>query len=399
MSLNSKYIEDQYIGKLINYKYKGGDDSILCYYVINPFCEFIVNYFPLWLAPNVITISGWFFNLFNLIITTYYTGWKGGYYIPPLASFACAFFYTTYIILDYSDGKQARRLNASTPLGLLVDHGTDACTTFYVTVVTGSIMYCSNMYQYLLLYFPLSCTFFINTWEEYYVGELVLPEINGVAEGTLLIDIIHIISAIYGRDFFLKEIFLFKGTKLQVNDLIAIGAFFGGLIFSIKSVIGVCQKVKKEKLGRAFKDTIIYILFFIALLSITFLNGGNYIKDLPRFVILTFGFQFAKMLGMLQLAHILCSPYNVYKFVFLFPLMVMLIHSIIYYFFDYEILVSIDQIILITFFWNFLSWLHFVYFCSEQICDILNINRFSLGKRNPDRPSYEEIKSKVNSSD
>ena len=107
-------------------------------------------------------------------------------------------------------------------------------------------MYCSNMYQYLLLYFPLSCTFFINTWEEYYVGELVLPEINGVAEGTLVIDIIHIISAIYGRDFFLKEIFLFKGTKLQVNDLIAIGAFFGGLIFSIKSVIGVCQKVKKE---------------------------------------------------------------------------------------------------------------------------------------------------------
>ena len=399
MSFCFRYIDDQYIDNVINYKYSGGDKSILYRFVINPFCNWFVQYLPNWLAPNVITVSGFFFNLFNLILTSFYTGMKGGDIIPPWVCIVCAISYTTYIIFDYTDGKQARRLKASSPLGLLFDHGTDACTTFYVTVVTGSIMYCSNMYQYLLLYFPLSCTFFINTWEEYYVGELVLPEINGVAEGTLVIDIIHIISAIYGRDFFLKEIFLFKGTKLQVNDLIAIGAFFGGLIFSIKSVIGVCRKVKKEKLGRAFKDTIIYILFFIALLSITFLNGGNYIKDVPRFVILTFGFQFAKMLGILQLSHILCSPYNVYKFVFLFPLLVMLIHSIIYYFYDYEILVSIDQIILITFFWNFLSWLHFVYFCSEQICDILNINRFSLGKRNPDRPSYEEIKSKVISSD
>jgi ethanolaminephosphotransferase len=127
---------------------------------------------------------------------------KGGDIIPPWVCIVCAISYTTYIIFDYTDGKQARRLKASSPLGLLFDHGTDACTTFYVTVVTGSIMYCSNMYQYLLLYFPLSCTFFINTWEEYYVGELVLPEINGVAEGTLVIDIIHIISAIYGRDFF-----------------------------------------------------------------------------------------------------------------------------------------------------------------------------------------------------
>ena len=65
MSLTSKYIEDEYKEKLINYKYKGGDNSILCVYVINPFCNFIVEYFPKWLAPNVITCSGFFFNLLN----------------------------------------------------------------------------------------------------------------------------------------------------------------------------------------------------------------------------------------------------------------------------------------------------------------------------------------------
>ena len=135
MSLSKKYIEDEYVEKLINYKYKGGDDSIFCYYVINPFCNFIVEYFPKWLAPNLITISGWFLNFFNLLITTYYTGLKGGDYVPFWACITTAIFYTTYIILDYTDGKQARRLKASSPLGLLIDHGTDACTTFYIAIV------------------------------------------------------------------------------------------------------------------------------------------------------------------------------------------------------------------------------------------------------------------------
>ena len=160
MSLTAKYIEDQYIDNLINYKYRGGDNSILYRFVINPFCNWFVNYLPKWLAPNVVTVSGFFFNLFNLIITTYYSGWNGDKDLPSWVPIACALSYTTYIIFDYTDGKQARRLNASSPLGLLVDHGTDACTTFYITIVAGSITYATEIYQYLLYYLPITLTFF-----------------------------------------------------------------------------------------------------------------------------------------------------------------------------------------------------------------------------------------------
>ena len=62
-----KYIEAQYIDNLKNYKYRGGDNSIYYYYVISPICNFMVSYFPKWLAPNLVTVSGWFLNLFNLI--------------------------------------------------------------------------------------------------------------------------------------------------------------------------------------------------------------------------------------------------------------------------------------------------------------------------------------------
>jgi len=395
MVLFSKYIEEQYVDRLINYKYKGGDNSIFYRLVLNPFCNFIVKYFPKWLAPNVITVSGFFLNLLNLIITIYYTGWKGGDYIPPWACITCAISYTTYIVLDYTDGKQARRLNASTPLGLLFDHGTDACTTFYITLVTGGITYFNNINQYLIYYIPVTLTFFLNTWEEYYVGELVLPVINGVAEGTLLADGVYILSALYGSSFYLKEIVFFDKYNLKINDICAIIIAILGVIFSVKSFFGVLFRISRNKKLVAIKDTVIYLFFIICLLSIVFLNDSTIAKEYPKFLILTFGFQFAKILGILQLSHILCCPYTALRAVFLIPLFALTLHSIIFYLFQFNLLISIDTLIQITFIWNFLSWLHFVYFCSNEICEILNINRFVLGKRYPSRPSYEEIKNQT----
>ncbi len=392
MSLSKKYIEDEYVEKLINYKYKGGDDSIFCYYVINPFCNFIVEYFPKWLAPNLITISGWFLNFFNLLITTYYTGLKGGDYVPFWACITTAIFYTTYIILDYTDGKQARRLKASSPLGLLIDHGTDACTTFYIAIVAGSLSYYTEMYQYLLYYLPVSFTFFMNTWEEYYKGELILPIVHGVSEGTVYIDILTILSAIYGISFYRKKYLFLNKYELKYNDLNGIAVMVGGFLFSLKSFFGVLNTIKKDKIKYALKDTLIYVLFSITLLCVCYLTDSVIVERYPKIIILTFGFQFAKMMGILQLSHILGSPYKIFTPVFLIPLFTLLIYSIIYYLTGYSLLVSIDALIIATFIWNFISWAHFVYFCSEEICEILNINRFILGKRYSSRPSYDEIK-------
>ena len=394
--ISNKYIEDQYINNLINYKYSGGDDSILYRYAINPFCNKFVEYLPKWLAPNVITVSGFFFNLFNLILTTYYSGWKGGAPLPAWVCILCSITYTTYIIFDYTDGKQARRLKASSPLGLLVDHGTDACTTFYVTVVQGSFTYLTEIHQYLLYYLPVACTFFLNTWEEYYIGELVLPVINGVAEGTLYIDFLNILSAIFGTKLYWKEFTFFGKYTLKVNDINSWAVFIGGSLFSIKSVLGVYNRVKKDKKRDALKTSFIFVIFACSISSVAFLSNSVIVRDYPKLLILTYGFMFAKMMGILQLSHVLGSPYKIYQPVFLIPLLSLLIHSLIYYFYHYSLLVSIDSLIISAFIWNFLSWAHFVYFCSDQICDIINIKRFSLGKRYPSRPSYEEIKSKLN---
>lgn len=54
---------------LIEYKYSGKDDSILYEKVVSPLCQFIVDkWLPESLAPNTITIFGFFFNLFPFVL-------------------------------------------------------------------------------------------------------------------------------------------------------------------------------------------------------------------------------------------------------------------------------------------------------------------------------------------
>ena len=399
MSLLSKYIDDQYIDNLKNYKYRGEDRSIYYAYVISPVSNFMVEYSPRWLAPNVITVSGWFLNLFNLIITIYYGGWKGCQYYPPWVCYITSFAYSFYIYLDAADGKQARRLKASSPLGLLFDHGTDACTTFYVSIVSGSMIFYDNIYQYLFIYFPIMTPFFFNTWEEYYTGELILPIFNGVEEGSILVSLVYIFTGIYGAKLFLKEINILGKFSLKINDMIGRIIFIGGCLFTTYSIISVLFKIPKKKLLNALKTSLIYVLFISSLMSAITLNDSYIVKEYPKFLILTYGFLFAKLMGIMQVSHVTNSPFKPFKPTFLIPLLSIILHSIIFYFYRKAIIVNIDTLICAVFVWNIISWAHFVYFCSEEMCEILNINRFVLGPRYPSKEKgngKEEKKKKIN---
>jgi hypothetical protein len=83
---------------------------------------------------------------------------------------------------------QARRTGTSSALGMIFDHGCDA-----INSIVGAL----NMLMTLRI--PLTqpvgvliamatpfVPFYVATWEEYYVGQLVLPPINGPSEGVLI---------------------------------------------------------------------------------------------------------------------------------------------------------------------------------------------------------------------
>ena len=376
------YISPEYYESIRSYKYKSFDSSISYKYCMSPLCNYLVNFFPEWLAPNVITVSGFFLNLIYFLITGYYTGFKGGE-VPSWACFFSAFCYLLYQVLDNIDGKQARRTNSSSPLGLLVDHGTDACTTFFITCGLGAILALETIYQYILLWIMIIVPFYLNNWEEYITGVMSLPFINGINEGTFIIVFLECLVGCIGIDFLTKKEYIIFGGHIQFNTFISSLACGAGIFFGILSIFKIRNLQSNEKKINALKDIFPFIYFLSGFFAIIYLTDSKFSQNYPQLLLVSFGFQFAKMLGLLQLAHLTGTKFNPYNLVFILPNLFYIIHSVIYFFTNsYKILfLSIDDLIIIFSFVNFFSWVHYVYFCSEEMCQILNIYRFKLKKR------------------
>ena len=381
-SCQKPYVSNEYYDNLRNYKYKSADSSISYKYIISPLCNHLVKLFPKWVAPNVITISGFFLNLLYFLVTSYYTRLKGGV-IPPWACFFSAFCYLIYQILDNIDGKQARRTNSSSALGLLVDHGTDSCTTFFITCGLGSILGLDSIHQFILLWIMIIVPFYLNNWEQYVTGELSLPCINGINEGTFLIFILESLIGFMGQDILIDNKINILGESFQYNTFISMVSFCAGIFFGLLSIYKILKLENVTNKIEALIDIFPFIYFLLGFFSIVYLTDSVIVRDYPQLVIVTFGFQFAKMLGLLQLAHLTKARYNPYNCTFILPNLCFIIHSIIYSLTgNYNILfINIDYLILFFLLFNFLSWFHFVYFCSEELCIILGIYRFSLRKR------------------
>ena len=91
----------------------------------------------MWLAPNLITLVGFSFNVIpHLLMIALYGNRMDGY----IDSWVCVMIgvaYFIYTTLDNSDGKQARRTGSGSPMGMLFDHGLDAMTAIVVMFPLG----------------------------------------------------------------------------------------------------------------------------------------------------------------------------------------------------------------------------------------------------------------------
>jgi ethanolaminephosphotransferase len=171
---------------LLKYKYKGGDQSYLYSYVLSPWAQFCVDLTPTWVAPNLITFVGLCLPITSLILTLLYNPTLEAETQPAWLSIftGCGIF--IYQTLDNMDGKQARKTGSSSPLGMLFDHGCDAMNAV-ISPITVSAVYGTGWTTKLFLtYGCATIPFFLQTWEEFYIGEMFLPVINGPSEGLIM---------------------------------------------------------------------------------------------------------------------------------------------------------------------------------------------------------------------
>lgn len=163
--MKTKYLNKDALIGLKNYKYQSGEYGVLDHVLVK-WWNYALEFVPIWMAPNLVTLTGLFGLMCNYLMILSYDltmQVKMPWYYSLFAGISL-FVYQT---LDAIDGKQARRTGTSSPLGQLFDHGCDAIATHF-----GLYMMCHllniplNSVAGSLAFFGTYCAFYGCNWEE-----------------------------------------------------------------------------------------------------------------------------------------------------------------------------------------------------------------------------------------
>lgn len=185
-----------------HYKYCGGDSSPIYQHVLSPWAQFCVdNFVPYSMAPNTITLAGLIVSITATVLTLIYN--------PTLNTGAPRWLHVItgisifiYQTLDNMDGKQARRTGSSSALGMFFDHACDSINAGVTIIAMGSVMGTGWTPLLFITYLASFIPFYLQTWEEFYSRQMILPPFNGPTEGLLMSMGLCGISTVYGSEIF-----------------------------------------------------------------------------------------------------------------------------------------------------------------------------------------------------
>ena len=203
---NLPIFDDEAAYNLKRHKYSGTDKGILYTWFYSPIATKLVNCLPDWMAPNLITTIGFIHTIIPLCVLFAVDDFTLLGPVPRWFCFLQAWCYFAYRMLDEMDGKQARKTQNSSPLGLIFDHGVDAWSTGLQALIALRVLQCGNNFLSYAMLVTAMAGFHFATIEEYYVGTLYLPPCNAVSDGSVLVIGMFLFSGIIGNDFWVKEV-------------------------------------------------------------------------------------------------------------------------------------------------------------------------------------------------
>ncbi|KAI3793540.1 hypothetical protein L1987_36159 [Smallanthus sonchifolius] len=310
------YIGSHGINALHKYKYSGADHSYVAKYVLQPFWTRFVTFFPLWMPPNMITLTGFMFLLLSAVL--------GYIYSPHLDSppprwvhFAHGLLLFLYQTFDAVDGKQARRTNSSSPLGELFDHGCDALACALEALAFGSTAMCgrNTFWFWVISAVPFYCA----TWEHYFTNTLILPAVNGPTEGLMLIYMAHIFTSIVGAEWwaqdFGKSIPLLSWVPfingIPTSGLVLLFMILFAVIPTVSFNVQNVYKVVQSRKGSMLKALAMLVPFCVLLVVIILwdcMSPSDLIGNYPHMVVMGTGLAFGFLVGRMILSHLCDEP-------------------------------------------------------------------------------------------
>ncbi|RIB04278.1 CDP-alcohol phosphatidyltransferase-domain-containing protein [Gigaspora rosea] len=379
--IQAEYIGDADLQNLHHYKYGAIDKSPVANYILKYYWNWAVEFFPRWMAPNLITLCGLGFVFINVLSVIY---WISDLVGPGPHFPVGLWLYSTF---DNVDGKQARRTGTSSPLGELFDHGCDALSCSFGAVVLAAALGLGHTYYAAAFLLLIIVAFYMSTWEEYHTGVLYLGYFNGPTEGVLGACILMIISAIKGPGLWMDELRNVMNPVPEfippdwcLVDLILIFVFFSVVALHIpNSIYNVYIACRDE--NKSFRIAVSQ-LFTIALYSVCgylwISSPHSYILKDKHFILftLTVGVVFGRIATKIILAHLTKKPFPMYT-VLLVPLFIGAVLTNIPKFFNAApILSSTSEYYYLLAYFGFavVAYTRWAIYIINKFCEFLNIN-------------------------
>jgi phosphatidylglycerophosphate synthase len=426
MSIYKKLFNEETLDNIQNYKFSAQDHSLVYNNITSPLMNKLVTKFPDWLAPNVITLTGFSLVWLSSFLFHIYSSWSGTETIPGFVLISGGILCYIYHLLDLCDGKQARRTGNSTPLGLLVDHGCDSIVTFLLTIMmTSTLKLADDPINYFYVFTVSVIPFYLCTWEEYHTNCLILPIFNGPNEGNLIVMLLNIFTAIVGQEFWIKEISLGSSFKIKLNSLLIFSCLIMSIYWVFMSVKGVIIHYKNNKNSnkdekievknesevnnfdkltnnqdlkmssntetsatnrnntlllsfQVISSTFLFFIMELSLLLVFVISHDDLIVyKAPKLIIANYGFMFAKLLLHLMIAHISNSEFEQWRMSIIICSTVLPLIAIFSNIMP-EYIVHFNTVFVFYLFQNFFNWLSFAFKISWELCDELKINFFKV---------------------
>ncbi|CAD5122824.1 DgyrCDS11228 [Dimorphilus gyrociliatus] len=384
-----RYLSKQVLAGFDKYKYSSVDNSPLSNYVTHPFWNWLVEFFPRWIAPNLLTFLGFMFLILHFVIVSIYD-WD--FYAasdthpeyPPIprwvwiVSSICIFVAHQ---LDGIDGKQARRTKSSTPLGELFDHGLDSWATTFFTLglysVFGRADYSVDVHRFFFVMVTVQATFIFSHWEKYNTGVLFLPWTYDLSQ--IAITVVYFITFLGSYKIWKQNVpyidlgygYVFEFIMYSSFFLLSCPMTFYNLYKSYKEGTGY-KRGFYEGMRPLFDNTIMLILFCFW----SWTSSNHILHACPRVFLVAMGTVFSNITSRLiiaQMSQTRCETGNW----LLYPLAALVILQ-----FFVKLSSSVENILLYAYcIIVLISHIHFGVGVVRQMAEHLEIDVFSLQRK------------------
>ena len=282
------------------------------------------------MAPNLVTLLGFFCILSNVLLLVLYQPTMDGT-DPSWLYYSFALGLWAYSTMDNIDGKQARRTGTSSPLGELFDHGIDSLNCTLGSLLEAAAMGLGNSKSAVFTSLVPCLPMFFSTWETYHTHTLYLGVINGPTEGLILACSVMGIAGHWGPGVWTQPLVNFFGptfwpsswNEVAFRDvwvgIIVVSLFATHIPFCVRNVVAARRR-DGLPVAPVFLEWTPMAVFTLSV-GAWLLSPHSTLRDENHLVLfcLTMSFVFGRMTTKIILAHLTKQPFP-YWTVMLWPL-------------------------------------------------------------------------------